>query len=184
MEGNRKEDTHGGEVHSVKTFETTSEHTTVETGKPILKKAICAPEVLNEAYRYAKPSSFSRGLRIEIKGITMLFISGTASIDENGRSVNIGDFPAQAWRTYRNITALLAAEGATWKDVARTTCFLRDIERDYEAFNEIRTQFFAEQGLDPLPASTGVQAILCRPELLIEIDAIVIFDSDRKASGQ
>ena len=184
MEGKWKEDIHGSEVHIVKTYETTSEHTTVEAEKPIPKKAIRAPEVLNEAYRYAKPSSFSRGLRIDLKGITMLFISGTASIDENGRSVHIGDFRAQTWRTYRNITALLAAEGATWKDVVRTTCFLRDIERDYEAFNEIRTRFFDEQGLDPLPASTGVQAILCRPELLIEIDAIAVFDSDQKTSGQ
>ena len=62
----------------------------------------------------------------------------------------------------------------------RTTCYLRDIERDYADFNEIRTQFFKEQGLDPLPASTGIQAILCRPDLLIEMEAIAIFDSDRK----
>jgi len=70
---------------------------------------------------------------------------------------------------------LLASEGATWKDVVRTTCYLRDIERDYEAFNEERTRFYKEQGLDPLPASTGIQAILCRPELLVEIEAIAIF---------
>ena len=78
-------------------------------------------------------------------------------------------------RTYDNITGLLEAEGATWKDIVRTTCYLRDIERDYEAFNEERTAFFHEQGLDPLPASTGIQAILCRPELLIEIEAIAMF---------
>jgi enamine deaminase RidA (YjgF/YER057c/UK114 family) len=52
---------------------------------------------------------------------------------------------------------------------------LRDIERDYQAFNEERTAFFKEQGLDPLPASTGIQAILCRPDLLIEIKAIAMF---------
>ena len=70
---------------------------------------------------------------------------------------------------------LLASEGATWKDIVRTTCYLRDMERDYEAFNEERTAFFAQQGLDPLPASTGIQAILCRPDLLIEIEAIAVF---------
>jgi 2-iminobutanoate/2-iminopropanoate deaminase len=150
--------------------------------KPIPKKAISAPEVLNEAYCYAKPSSFSRGLRLDIKGITILLISGTASVDEQGRSIHIGDFRAQSWRTYQNITRLLEAEGASWKDVVRTTCYLRDIERDYEAFNEIRTQFFREQGLDPLPASTGIQAILCRPDLLIEMEAMAIFESDRGAS--
>ena len=154
--------------------------------QPIPKKAICAPEALNEAYSYAKPSSFSRGLRLDIKGITILLISGTASVDENGQTVHIGDFRAQTWRTYRNISALLAAEGATWKDVVRTTCYLRDIERDYAAFNEIRTQFLKEQGVNPLPASTGIQAILCRPELLVEIEAIAIFESrheENKNSG-
>ena len=151
------------------------------THQPIPKRAISAPETLNEAYDYPKPSSFSRGLRLDIKGMTILLISGTASVDEFGRTIHVGDFRAQTWRTYQNITRLLESEGATWKDVIRTTCYLRDIERDYEAFNEIRTQFFKELGLDILPASTGIQAILCRPELLIEIEAIAIFPTNRKA---
>lgn len=152
-----------------------------EANSLVNKKAIEAPSVLNEAHQYPKPSSFSRGMRLDIKGITILLVSGTASIDENGNSVHIGDFRAQTLRTYRNITALLASEGATWKDVVRTTCYLRDIERDYDLFNKTRTQFFKEQGLDLLPASTGIQAILCRPELLIEMEAMVIFPTDRKA---
>jgi 2-iminobutanoate/2-iminopropanoate deaminase len=149
--------------------------------KPLPRKAISAPEALNEAPAYG--SAFSRGLRLDIKGVTILLISGTASVDEAGRTVHAGDFDAQTWRTYRNITALLEAEGATWKDVVRTTCYLRDIERDYAAFNEIRAQFFKEQGLIPLPASTGIQAILCRPDLLIEIEAMAIFESDRGGAG-
>jgi len=139
------------------------------------KRAITALSVLNEAFDYPKPSSFSRGMRIDLGGVAILLISGTASIDESGQTVHVGDFPAQLRRTYHNITGLLAAEGATWKDVVRTTCYLRDIERDYAAFNEGRTEFYREQRLDPLPASTGIQAILCRPELLIEIEAIAIF---------
>jgi len=150
---------------------------------PIPKKAVSAPTTLNEAYDYPKPSSFSRALRLDIKGVTIILISGTASVDENGQTIHVGDFRAQCWRTYQNITGLLAAEGATWKDVVRTTCYLRDIERDYEAFNETRTQFYKEQGLNPLPASTGIQAILCRPDLLIEIEAIAIFESDRNAGN-
>jgi enamine deaminase RidA (YjgF/YER057c/UK114 family) len=149
----------------------------------VRKSVMCAPEVLNEAFHYERPSSFSRGLRLDIKGVAFLLISGTASIDDNGNTVHVGDFGAQLRRTYHNITALLASEGATWKDVVRTTCYLRDIERDYALFNEIRTQFFHEQGLDPLPASTGIQAILCRPDLLIEIEAMAIFDSERKPSN-
>jgi 2-iminobutanoate/2-iminopropanoate deaminase len=162
-----------------------STQTAVDSGagveqEAVKKKAIIAKQVLNEAYDYPKPSSFSRGLRLDIKGVTILLISGTASINEEGLTIHEGDFRAQTLRTYQNITALLAAEGATWKDIVRTTCYLRDIERDYEAFNEVRTQFFKEQGLDPLPASTGIQAILCRPDLLVEMEAMAIFDSDRK----
>lgn len=141
----------------------------------IEKKRMTNLGVLNEAYEYAKPSSFSRGLRLEFGNIVVLLISGTASIDEYGKTVHVGDFRAQLRRTYHNITGLLESEGATWKDIVRTTCYLRDIERDYEAFNEERTAFFAEQGLDPLPASTGIQAILCRSDLLIEIEAIAVF---------
>ena len=149
--------------------------------KPIPRKAISAPQALNEAPRYG--SAFSRGLRLDIKGVTILLISGTASVDDEGRTVHAGDFGAQTWRTYQNITSLLEAEGATWKDVVRTTCYLRDIERDYAEFNRIRTQFFQEQGLNPLPASTGIQAILCRPDLLIEIEAMVIFESETPGSN-
>ncbi len=142
------------------------------------KKGISAGHVLCEAYNYTPPSSFSRGIRVDLKGTSMLLISGTASVDENGQTVHAGDIRAQTCRTYRNITALLEAEGATWKDVVRTTCYLRDIERDYAAFNEVRTQFLGEQGLDPLPASTGIQAVLCRPNLLVEIEAMAILESD------
>jgi enamine deaminase RidA (YjgF/YER057c/UK114 family) len=130
------------------------------------------PSVLNEAPEYG--SAFSRGLRIELQNYSILFISGTASVDEEGNTVYIKDIKAQCWRTYRNITALLESEGATWKDIVKTTCYLRDIERDYEAFNSVRTAFFKWQGLDPLPASVGIQARLCREDLLVEIEAIAI----------
>ena len=140
---------------------------------PVLKRAITNHKALNEAYDYG--SAFSRGMRIDLNGLTILLISGTASIDDQGRTVHVGDFRAQQRRTYDNIGKLLASEGATWHDIVRTTCYLRDIERDYAAFNEERTAFFKEQGLDPLPASTGIQAILCRPDLLIEIEAIAMF---------
>ncbi len=151
---------------------------------PIKKRAMTNHGVLNEAYAYAKPSSFSRGMRIDLNGLTILLISGTASIDENGVSVHIGDFRAQLRRTYDNITGLLESEGCTWHDIVRTSCYLRDIDRDYDVFNEERTKFFAEQGLDPLPASTGIQAHLCRPELLIEIEAIAMFRTEKHSQKE
>jgi 2-iminobutanoate/2-iminopropanoate deaminase len=153
-------------------------HTQIE------RRAITNHGVLNEAFHYAKPSSFSRGIRIDLNGIAVLIISGTASIDENGVSVHIGDFPAQLKRTFENITGLLESEGATWKDIVKTSCYLRDIDRDYDVFNQIRTAFYKEQGLDPVPASIGIQAHLCRPELLVEIEALAIFRTEKSDSNK
>jgi enamine deaminase RidA (YjgF/YER057c/UK114 family) len=150
--------------------------------RPVSKKAIKAPEVLNEASEYG--SAFSRGLRVDLPGgVTQLLISGTASVGENGETLYKGDFRAQLWRTYRNITKLLESEGATWHDVVRTTCYLRDIERDYKEFNSIRNEFFNALGLDPFPASTGIQARICRSDLLIEIEVVAIVISNNNQRG-
>lgn len=141
---------------------------------PVEKFSVHAPGVINEAYDYQKPSSFTRALRLEFGGYKILLISGTASVNEEGRTEHPGDFKAQTWRTYRNITNLLSAEGMTWHDVVRTTNYLRDIERDYEDFNKIRTSFFNWMNLNPLPASTGIQARLCWESLLVEIETYAI----------
>jgi len=138
------------------------------------KRAITNLEVLNEAYDYAKPSSFVRGMRLDLGNLVVLLISGTASIDDKGETVHVGDFRAQCRRTFKNITGLLEAEGATWHDIVRTTCYLRDIERDYAEFNAIRNEFFRALALDPFPASTGIQARICRSDLLVEIEAMAI----------
>jgi len=145
-----------------------------------IEKRPMRAKTLNEAYDYPVPSSFSRGMRVELPGATMLFISGTASIDEKGRSVHRRDFRAQCVRTFRNITELLASEGASWHDIVRTTCYLKDIKMHYGVFNEMRTLFMESAGLDPLPASTGIQAELCRPELLVEIEAIAVIPRGRR----
>lgn len=146
--------------------------------KVAVKRAIHAPEVLNEAYDYALPSSFSRGIRTELAGASLILLSGTASVDEAGRTVHPGDFAAQCLRTFRNLTRLLVAENASWHDVVRTTCYLRDIERDYDLFNQIRTAFLRSAALDPLPASTAIQARICRSDLLVEIEALAIVPRD------
>jgi enamine deaminase RidA (YjgF/YER057c/UK114 family) len=145
---------------------------------PIGKHVVHAPHVINEAYNYQKPSSFSRALRLDFCGHKVLLISGTASVNEEGKAEHIGDFKAQLWRTYLNITNLLAAEEMSWHDVVRTTNYLRDIERDYADFNIIRTSFYSWLNLDPLPASTGIQARLCWETLLVEIEVHAICKSN------
>ncbi len=157
--------------YQIKPYEFPSIH---KTRPPIEKFAVHAPHIINEAYNYACPSSFSRALKFELGDYKILLVSGTASVNEEGKTEHVGDFKAQTWRTYRNITNLLTAEGMTWHDVVRTTNYLRDIERDYADFNKIRTMFFNWLGLNPLPASTGIQARLCWETLLVEIEVYAI----------
>jgi enamine deaminase RidA (YjgF/YER057c/UK114 family) len=145
------------------------------------KRQISEPDVLNEAYDYDNPVPFTRGMRVELPGASMIFISGTSSVNERGESVHVGDIEAQTRRTFTNIDALLAAEGADWHDVVRTTCYLRDMSRDYTPFNKVRMDFYREKGLDPLPASTAIQATICREDLLVEIEAIAVIPPDRTA---
>ena len=141
---------------------------------PIEKHVVHAPHTINEAYNYEKPSSFSRALRLDLGGYKVVLVSGTASVNEEGQPEHIGDFKAQLWRTYVNITNILEAEGMSWHDVVRTTNYLRDIERDYGEFNKIRTTFYQWLGLDPLPAATGIQARLCWETLLVEVEVYAI----------
>jgi enamine deaminase RidA (YjgF/YER057c/UK114 family) len=140
---------------------------------PVPRSAISSTDVLNEAPDYG--SAFTRGLRVDLPGgITQLIISGTASVGPDGETLYPGDFRAQMWRTLHNITRLLESEGATWEDIVRTTCYVRDIERDYRDFNSVRNEFYTALGLDPFPASTAIQARICRSDLLVEIEALAI----------
>lgn len=136
-----------------------------------------APDFLNEPIDYDK--SFSRGIGIDIGNAVLLFISGTASIDEKGNTFCPGDFSAQVKRTFNNLTALLKSEKANWHDVVQTRCYLKDM-RDYGKFNEFRNQFYKKQKLNPFPASVCIEAGLCRPEFLVEIEAIVILKKLKK----
>ena len=145
----------------------------VPVAPQVARRKITALDILNEAPDYA--SGFTRGLSVAAEpGQRALWLSGTASIDAAGRTLYAGDLRAQTWRTYHNLLRLLETEGANFSDVVRTSCYLRDIERDYQEFNRVRTWFLREAGCDPLPASTAIQARLCRSELLVEIEALAV----------
>ena len=112
---------------------------------------------------------FSKGV-VVYNPQKIIFISGTCSRKGGG----IKD---QADDVFEKIRALLKEAGASWSDVVKTTTFLRDIEKDYEAFNEARAKFFQGEGLNnPLPTSTTVQAKLARSEFLIEIEVTAALD--------
>ena len=137
----------------------------------IPKTAIHAPKFLNEPIEYNK--SFSRGIKINLQDATLLFISGTASINNKGETCHPGNFLSQVKRTFVNLTGLLHSEGASWHHVIQTRCYLKDM-RYYVEFNEFRNKFYRQQKLNPFPASVCIGASLCRPDLLVELEAIAI----------
>lgn len=140
----------------------------------IRKDPVTNLKALNEAYDYEKPSGFSRGMKVTTQSKETIYISGTASIDENGNSIHIGDFAAQTRRMYHNTKLLLESENFSWKDVVKTTIYIKNIYSNYDEFNRLRLEFFKSEGIEYYPASTCVSADLCRPELLIEMELIAM----------
>jgi 2-iminobutanoate/2-iminopropanoate deaminase len=127
-----------------------------------------------EAYHYDQPVGFSRGMEVRLAGARLVFVSGTASVGPDGSTLHPGDLGAQARRMYDNASAVLRSAGADWRDVVKATVFLKDIASDYAAFNAVRLDYFRRLGLDVYPASTCVEARLCRDDLLVEMELLAI----------
>lgn len=98
-----------------------------------------------------------------------LYVTGLIGADESGALVG-ADVGAQARRMFENLGLVLAAAGATARDVARVTVYMCDVTQRLE-MNKARAAFFGEHK----PASTLIQvAALVEPEVLIEMDAIAV----------
>jgi enamine deaminase RidA (YjgF/YER057c/UK114 family) len=121
---------------------------------------------LNEAWSYG--ADFSRGLRIAEANKVSLYISGTASIDEAGRSIHPGDFEAQATRMLDNIAALLAQQGASFENLVSGVTYLKN-----PGHEPMLRSIYRRRGFDKFPCPI-VEAPLCRPELLCETEAVAM----------
>ena len=82
---------------------------------------------LNEAPAYG--SSFSRGMKLCLPEKTVLFISGTASVDESGATAHVGDSRRQIERMLLNVEKLLAPHGAGFDDVVQVISYLKSSGR-------------------------------------------------------
>jgi enamine deaminase RidA (YjgF/YER057c/UK114 family) len=121
-------------------------------------------------FRYG--SAFSRAIVVEGSDNKLILVSGTASIDEQGKSVFIGDPAAQIRQTMSVVSELVASEGATLQDICEATVFVKRKE-DFLIYQEI----IGQMGISNLP-SVCVLADVCRDELLFELDAAFILEKD------
>ena len=99
----------------------------------------------------------------------LLFVSGHVAVDQSGNVVGVGDAEAQSRQVMANIREVVTAAGGRMEDVAKITCFLTDIAH-YPAYSKVRAETWPS---DPPASSTVVVVALVRPELLVEVEAIV-----------
>lgn len=113
------------------------------------------------ARRYG--SCFSRAVELSTPSQRRLLISGTASIDAEGRSTRMGDVKGQIQFTMEVVEAILASCGMGFGEVTRATVYLKN---GYDA------PFFEEwcAGHRIVLPAVVTQCDICRDELLFEIE--------------
>ncbi len=118
-------------------------------------------------YRYG--SAFSRAMTMREQDVTHILLSGTASIDEHGKTVFQGDVRAQIRKTFQVVEALIRSEGASPQHIHEATVFFK-CPHDAVYYDEIVAEF----GVPDLPA-VFIVADVCRDDLLFELDAAIAF---------
>ena len=115
-------------------------------------------------------SSFSRAVEVKWPDHRRLYISGTASIDADGKTVFQGDVKAQVAQTMKVVKALLESRGMDWTDAVRGIAYFRNAD-DAPLFQH----YCLDAGLPPLPVIV-TNNVICRDDLLfeIEIDAVAV----------
>lgn len=124
-----------------------------------------ALEYLNPTHEYGV--AFERATRLSLPEEDMVFVSGTASIDKHGDCLYRGDVVAQTDRLFLNIEQLLADGGMLLEDMRYAIVYLRDVA-DYETIRR-----YLERRFPDLPYLI-VEARVCRPEWLIEVEAFAV----------
>ena len=132
---------------------------------PEQQRYLYARTHLNATYEYGV--TFERGTRIDYGDRRHVYISGTASINNRGEVVHVGDIVRQTERMWENVEALLAEADTTFDDVAQIIVYLRDFA-DYDSVSRMFAQKF------PSTPYVITLAPVCRPAWLIEMECVAI----------
>lgn len=99
----------------------------------------------------------------------LVFVSGIAPIDGDGKLVGADDMTEQTRQVMRNIQLVLDHVGATFDDLLRETTYITELERRKE-MHPARREFYGAGR----PASTLVEVRgLPVPGAMVEIDVVV-----------
>lgn len=99
----------------------------------------------------------------------VLYTAGQIALDPATMQVVEGDVVAQAEQVMRNLAAVLAAGGASWHTVVKTTIFLADMA-DFQRVNEV----YAKHLGDARPARSTVAVVGLPRNVRVEIEAVAL----------
>lgn len=139
--------------------------------EPSQQRYLYAPTHLNPTYEYGV--TFERGTLVEYGDRGQIFISGTASIDNKGNVVHVGDIVNQTKRMWENVEALLKEGDATMDDIMQIIVYLRD-SADYLTVSRMFKEKF------PDTPYVITLAPVCRPAWLIEMECIAVNKRENK----
>lgn len=106
-----------------------------------------------------------------VRAGNFLFCSGQTPLHpETGEIVGVDDIAAQTRRVLDNLTAVLAAGGASWATVVKTTIFLKDMN-DFATVNQIYGERVGQQ--PPARATVEVSRLPKDVKIEIEITAMI-----------
>jgi enamine deaminase RidA (YjgF/YER057c/UK114 family) len=137
--------------------------------EPSQQRYLYAHTHLNPTYEYGV--TFERGTLMEYGDRKHVFISGTASINNKGEVVHIGNIVKQTERMLENVEKLLEEAGTTFSDVMQIIVYLRD-HADYDTVKQMFDSRFPD-----LPTVITL-APVCRPTWLIEMECIAVSSND------
>lgn len=136
------------------------------SGSGVLVKYLYGESHLNRTSQYGV--RFERGTMVEYPDRRHVYISGTASIDNKGKILHEGDIVSQTNRMIENVEVLLSEAGCGFSQVGSMIVYLRDAA-DYATVNKLFDKRF------PDCPRVLVQAPVCRPGWLVEMECIAIY---------
>ena len=99
----------------------------------------------------------------------MLFVSGQIPIDPATGAIVEGGIEAQTKQVMENVQAILAAAGASFANVVKTTVFIKNMD-DFSKINAVYGQYMTQEA----PARGCVEVARLPKDVLVEVEAIAV----------
>jgi 2-iminobutanoate/2-iminopropanoate deaminase len=109
---------------------------------------------------------YSQAVRIG----NFVYTSGQVALDPATGTLVSGGVKEQTARVVENLKAVLAAAGASFAQVVKTTVFLKNMG-DFAAMNEVYSHYFAADNA-VAPARSTVEVARLPKDALVEIEVI------------